>query len=338
VRVFGWLADHSGCGYYRIQQPLRQLQQQGLAEIECGQSLSLRVAEQYDVIVGQRIGHPKPTAMWQKLAYRKRHLLVYELDDDIWSLHPSNPAYHGYSSPDVRRMIEGNLRLADMVTTTTEQLAQVLRKFNPNVVVLPNCIDGDMLEIAPPNRPEDAPVHVGWAGTITHEIDFTSLGSSLRNYLASAPGVQFNSIGYEPFPGLPRGKTAHTRWVGDMWQYKRKLRAISDIGLAPLASIRFNRSKSPLRALELHALGVPGVYSGGYPYGLVVQDGETGLIAGGPSDWRRHVRTLVNDPEMRVEMGAAARELASGWTIETNAHRWARVYRGYLGGAAGATG
>jgi glycosyltransferase involved in cell wall biosynthesis len=94
-----------------------------------------------------------------------------------------------------------------------------------------------------------------------------------------------------------------------------------DVNLVPLRPSVFNLSKSPLRCLEAAALGIPVVASDYGPYAAFVRDGETGLLARWPHQWMRHLRDLL-DPTVRLEMGAKARALAAGHTIERNIGLW----------------
>ncbi|MFD1274832.1 hypothetical protein ACFQ51_34665 [Streptomyces kaempferi] len=68
TEIFGWPADETGCGYYRIQLPM-----QGLAALghttSYAQRMPVAVRENPDtIIVGQRIATEGPTELWQNLA------------------------------------------------------------------------------------------------------------------------------------------------------------------------------------------------------------------------------------------------------------------------------
>jgi glycosyltransferase involved in cell wall biosynthesis len=60
------------------------------------------------------------------------------------------------------------------------------------------------------------------------------------------------------------------------------------------------------------------------PYAEFVRDGETGLLVSRPHEWARHLRTLL-DPFVRREMGAKARAVAAGHTIEGNIELWEKA-------------
>jgi glycosyltransferase involved in cell wall biosynthesis len=96
------------------------------------------------------------------------------------------------------------------------------------------------------------------------------------------------------------------------------------IGLAPLRAHTFNRSKSPIKAIELAALGIPSICSNFGPYSEVVRHGETGFLARQPHEWATYLRELL-DPEVRRVMGEKARAIAAEHTIERNIELWEKA-------------
>jgi glycosyltransferase involved in cell wall biosynthesis len=90
----------------------------------------------------------------------------------------------------------------------------------------------------------------------------------------------------------------------------------------------FNQAKSAIKATECAALGIPVVASAVRPYEDFVHHGVTGLLVHRDHEWGRHLRALVNDPAMRAEMGAAAREHARQYTISRLAPAWEKALLG----------
>ena len=325
-RVFGWLADHAGCGYYRVKLPLAELRAQGQISCYWDTIGHYRDLEQYDVIVGQRVSSPGASSIWRRLAEQHSRLMVYELDDDLWHVDPTNPVYGYYSNPTTQRALVENIRVADLVTVTTQPLADLVRRHNPNVVVLPNWVDQRLLEL-PHSGQAEGVTRIGWAGSSTHQADFQYVREPLRRALRSIPTAQLRFLGADHSAEFTPTPSIHIPWVHGLDEYYQTLAGLFDVAIAPLRPGVFNRSKSDIRAKELHALGIPAVYTPGHPYGDVVQHGVTGMLAHRMSDWGVHLRALARDPEMRVEMGQAARKLAEGWTIQRNAHTWLDAYR-----------
>lgn len=98
MKVFGWAADQAGCGYYRLGLPLAALRALGREAL-----VSTVLPDDWldaDVIVGQRVCLPAPSRTWQRLAADGRRL-VYEIDDDLFRVHPTNPGARVFTDPDV---------------------------------------------------------------------------------------------------------------------------------------------------------------------------------------------------------------------------------------------
>lgn len=275
-----------------------------------------------DVIVGQRVCQPGATHRWQQLAREGRCALVYEIDDDLLDVDPANrPAWAFFSSPNIRANIRLNIEVADLVTVSTEPLAEVVRKLNPNVVVLPNCIPAALLD-APP-APGRKGVVIGWSGGASHTLDIAELGSHLQRFVRRYPDVSLHLMGDANAAALLskgiKDRTRFTPWVE--WVPDFHAAIDFDITLAPLRPSPFNASKSAIRCLEAAALGIPVVASDFGPYAEFVQNGSTGFLCKFDYHWTGALRELL-DPFLRREMGRNARALAAEWTIEKQAHLW----------------
>lgn len=320
--AFGWLADRTGCGYIRLQLSLTVLRSSGL---RTGWSERLDPEHLPRTLIGQRVTMPGPTWRWQEIvARRQRPKLVYEIDDNLFELDPSNSTYGFFNSSDAQQNMRANLRAADLVTVTTEPLAEVVRSHNPDVHVIPNYLPAWLLEHERPRR--EGKVVIGWGGSATHTMDWEVCGPHVRRYLNRAPDhVQVHVMGadYTHQAKLPQGRVRVTPWIQTAPEYWRSIDY--DIMLAPLHPHPFNASKSNLRVLEAAFLGIPAVASDYGPYAEFVQHGVTGLLAKGDHDWGRHLRALVEDPQMRAELGANARRQAGAWTIEGHADEWRKA-------------
>lgn len=356
MRIFGWPADWHGCAYYRVEMPLGELRNRGhhvtIAAIARGDAADAMM--QADTIVAQRTCLPHPTARWQCLrqvnnpAYRtwlhqpgnpnrdlieihaqaalrdRRHHLVLELDDDLWHVDPSSPrAYAFYRDPAVLERLGQNIARADTVTVTTHRLAERLTPINPNVHVIPNAIPTWLLTHERPRR-SDGIITIGWAGSGTHAMDWAICDTAVRRVLGHSR-AELHVMGdwSLAWSRIPASKVRTTPWITSVDDYYQAIDF--DIGLAPLAEHPFNWSKSPVKALELAALGIPVIASPVGPYAEFVLHGKTGLLAANTQDWIRHLRDLIHDHAMRAELGTNARRYAAGWTIEAIAPLWERA-------------
>lgn len=327
MRIFGWAASHNGCGQYRIGLPMWALQQAG-HDATAFSVLNVDVPDDLDVLVGQIIMEPERTQVWQALAARRdrRTALVFEIDDDIWNIHHSNTAGLGFTDPEVQATIEQNIALADAVTVTTQPLADRVSQWNPNVHVIPNCVDAALLGHERPRREQ---VTLGWSGGSSHANDFDFVSGELRSFLRRNPAVDVHLIGADYRKALGRPDARWSGWDENLVAYLCKIDF--DIAVVPVAYHAFNKSKSDLKALEYAALGIPIVASDFGPYTESVQHGVTGFLVKRPHEWATYLRDLVNDEQLRRELGDNARRWAATRTIQANVWRWETAYQSIVG-------
>lgn len=346
-------AAMDGCRWYRMELPAAQLRRLGhevavntdYVDQQRSDDEMTHGWHRSEVIVGQRVSKPNASKFWQALcASDEAPHCVYEMDDDFFSIPRTNPGYRYWSLSGIQQNVRDNLAAAHRVTVSTEPLAKVAREFSDNVYVVPNTIPAEMLEWSSPGfdfaplmrdpktgRASVGPTIIGWAGSATHEQDWAANAPQIARFMRKNEGkVDFHVIGadYASQWNIPGAR--FTPWASDVPAF---LRGIDfQIGLAPLAHETFNLSKSPLKALEYGALGIPIVASNFGPYAEYVQDGVTGILVDPPSQakpwdqqWVRALHDLVRDDWGRARMGRAAREQASELTIEEYGPVWESV-------------
>lgn len=320
MRIFGWCQDFQACGTYRVGMPLQELRA-AYDDIESTASTAILIdeARNSDLVVGQRIEKESNSLWWQIQAATGRPL-IFEIDDNLWHVHPSSPAHKDWSNPQRLARLTRNAQVASAVTVSTPHLAEAMSALNPNVHVLTNCIPGELLEH---ERPRAERLTVGWAGSPTHLPDLMVAAEPLTRFFSKYPGWDMHFMGTD-YSHLIKHRSRVTGWVNGVKLFHRTIDF--DIGLAPLADNEFNRSKSAIRALELAALGIPIVASDVGPYRDFVQHGVTGFLCRYEHEWFKYLRLLAEDADLRATMGGAAKAQAAQHTISGNIWRWRQVY------------
>lgn len=319
--------DASACGMIRICMPLDAMRDLGGHTIttSCGWNAerSPGLIKDADIVIGQRFDKTEALQIWRRL--RPQHKLVYEIDDDLWNIDPLNVQAKRLRELSAQDAVESCLEVSHLVTVTTPTLARTISKYNSNIAVLPNCVEGRMLKMERPRRDK---LVVGWAGGSSHIRDLASIRKPLQRFFNQTKQAEFHNIGddFRTLLGLKNHR--HTPWHPNLFTYYGYIDF--DIALAPLANTTFNYGKSGIKALEAMALGVPVIASDLPPYQDVVEHGKTGFLVGREHEWMKYLRLLANDRNLREKMGQAGRERARRWTIENNWKAWEAAYQQLL--------
>ena len=198
-----------------------------------------------DVIVLQGTVDPKKISMAWAYASEQGKLLVAELDDYI-DVPKEHFLYTEHQKLDASTWTRGLLKVADIVTVTTEHLAEFVGEYNENVYVLKNCLDMDLWNQSPLKNEGDE-IRVGWHGSATHREDLRMVRSAIFELLEKYPKMKFVYAGdgwlwkTKFFKEHPRTEYVEPVPVDEWSARLRSLRL--DISLVPLINNEFNRCK-----------------------------------------------------------------------------------------------
>lgn len=323
-----WAADEGGCGWYRtviVAEALRALGH----DVGRGVEFDGENYADCDAVLGQRVCVPGSTTAWSRWNYNQSKRTLFDADDDYFHMyqHPEfGKSAVEYSNSRIQSRLLANAASSTYTTCASQVIGEMFAQFCDNVVVVPNGLPARYLDVAAPwerdaVRPGYAELRkpvVGWAGSsfTVHELT-----SKVMDTLTSVGdwGARLHTVGV-PFPvarkiGLARPGVAVTGWIDGSARYLDTIDF--DVWVAPYRQTDYNNAKAPTKALEAAFLGIPVVASDTTPYRQFVIDGVTGFLVPPGGDWETPIRTLINEPKLRAEMGRAARELAPFYTIET---------------------
>lgn len=101
--------------------------------------------------------------------------------DDYWRPTMDHPAYQLIMNEQLDKKIVNNLLYPDYVMTTTPIFADVISKYNKNVVVMPNAIDHTERQFIPENNEKQTDrVRVAWLGGSSHLADLQILTTTIN--------------------------------------------------------------------------------------------------------------------------------------------------------------
>jgi glycosyltransferase involved in cell wall biosynthesis len=127
---------------------------------------------------------------------RSMGIVVIADIDDYWLPTKEHPIHQLILENKMNLKIIENLKAASYVTTTTELFANEIRKFNKNVIVLPNAIDPTEGQFTQPTLPSDK-VRVGWLGGSSHLHDLKLLDGMVSKLQPIQDKLQFYVCGFD---------------------------------------------------------------------------------------------------------------------------------------------
>ena len=207
-----------------------------------------RMKNEFDVFVFQR-NSVKPTI---NLIYSLRmqgKTVVYDLDDDLLNIPPSNPVFWAYLNNAERPWVQlQSARWASCISVTTPQLQKLYSCVNDKVRVIPNWINIEEHKDVPPIRVAKGAL-LFWGGSNTHRGCLMILKDVLPTIFKKYPHVKMVVMGDNlPFE-VDWDRIIQVPW--GKYRFFQMIERGCDIGLAPLAPCKFNLGKSDLRIKEL---------------------------------------------------------------------------------------
>ena len=116
--------------------------------------------------------------------------------DDYWMPGKEHPIHDIIRFNKINEKIVENLRVSKYVTTTTSLFADEIKKFNPNVFVLPNAINPKEGQFNEPTLESDR-LRIGWLGGSSHLHDIELLDQSFSKLLPLKDKLQYVLCGFD---------------------------------------------------------------------------------------------------------------------------------------------
>jgi hypothetical protein len=314
---------------YRALLPLRQLARLG-HKVHWPEDPTFRALEAGDTSPGWDALHVQQICNDEAIEKMRRLrqagiAVVWDTDDDISAVKRGTQAWDRLGGRrNMRRTFKQSVEAAQtahLVTTTSEQLAQVYRDHGAErVVVIENYLAPQDLDH--PRRRHQGVV-IGITAAQEHEQDLRKLrfGAMLEALLERREGVRVVAIGAELGIRSHRYSRYSAVDIGELVPTESEF----DIALAPLCDTAFNRARSNIKLKEYGAAGAMWLASPVGPY--VGMGEEQGGLLVEQDQWLPTLETLLDDPDRRRSLAARARRWAEGQTIRAGAERWQAAFR-----------
>jgi len=221
--------------------------------------------------------------------------VVFDFDDAIWT-RPDRP-HSLLTRLKVRRRFGVWLRHAAPLIAANQYLASYAASQGASPVVLPMALD--LSEWRPRPKPDDGKIRIGWAGSPGNLQYLLKIEPVLKKILDKHPQAQLNVYsGERPRLNVPYEYTPFEPGT------EPEFSAALDIGLLPLENDEYLKGKSPIKAIQYMACGVPII---GNAYGATreILTPETGVAVDHDAGWCDALERLINNPGERAAFGEA---------------------------------
>lgn len=318
----------------------------------------MSIIEWADVLVFQRttdLDHLRLMKMSQDMGKP----VILEGDDDYINVPESNPGYAYYAQR--QGFVKEMYRIANGVTVTTPGLKQVYSEFNDNIEIIPNCNDIEIVDSEPTlptvstfNREgkaipfsqyQEARIGkqvIGWGGSPTHEKDLEMIIPGVRKLLKREDKkVIFAFVGFVHRALLELIPSDQLFLFGlvPVTAYFMLYKTIKfDIGIAPVAPLKFNEGKSSNKLLEYQILKILPVASDSTTYrkdicrGFLANPnhetlpGGKGESVGSEYGWFRALSNAVNCDDREERLLANRKFVEENYDIKTKVHQWIEFF------------
>lgn len=213
--------------------------------------------------------------------------------DDYWVLPKGHPMRHYYQKSHLDKCIVTNLKLADMVWVTTPILADKVREYNNNVIVVKNALDVTEKQYAY----EDLSINFDtffYSGGSTHLKDLKLLGDAFENEKLLVKS-----------PRLPKKMKAIKKQISEVNSYATDYEHCG-ICVIPLKNNTFNSYKSELKMIEAGHFAKPVMVSAVNPYNLLSTNKNSLKVYN--NNWASAIKKIKGNYNMQIDLGLKLKE------------------------------
>jgi glycosyltransferase involved in cell wall biosynthesis len=252
--------------------------------------------------------------------------IIFDLDDALYEEHstikPSIFSLNNLFFKLRKNNLIKMLKYAKSVTVTTPYLAEYVKNFNQNVHIITGPIDSSLY--TPSKKDHGNKIVIGWIGspvTTKYVEDISEVFIKLQKKYSN---IEFHLIGAKKFD-LENVNIKFLDWSEET---ETELLSDFDIGIMPLTDDKWSKGKGGLKILQYFAMSIPVVCS---PIGInnqLIMQGKNGFGAKSTEDWIVSLETLINNEDLRKEMGMNGRkQLEENYDLKNASDHLAEIIR-----------
>lgn len=224
--------------------------------------------------------------------------IFFDFDDAIYT-RPGRP-HSLVTGLRVRRRFRLWMEKPDLVMTSNRILANKARQYASSVVIIPMAVDTQAWK--PAEKKEPLPITIGWAGSPVNVPNLERLDAVLFALLKKHRHLRL---------AVYSGKKPRLSCTFKYYPYKTgtgpSFTQSLDIGLLPLVNEEYSMGKSPIKAIQYLACGVP-VVGNIFGAGSEILNTENSISVTSDEEWFNALERLILQENLRRSMGEAGRQ------------------------------
>jgi glycosyltransferase involved in cell wall biosynthesis len=260
---------------------------------------TISAARNADIVINQKC--LINTVLGRMIASVSKRLIL-DLDDSVWAR--PDRAYHPWTLWRIESRLRWWVKSSDQVIVANSYLGNHIKQFSSHISVVPGSLDLKLWSPVRNKQKSSTDIIIGWAGSPVSFSYLESIAPVLRKALECNSNLRLMIYsGKKPNLNMPFDYVPFER--GTEHLFVRKL----DIGLLPLANDESSRGKSPMKAVQYLACGVPVV---GNVVGATadILNSKNSFAVENNEQWLKAISDLANDTALRAKMSIAARQMA----------------------------
>lgn len=312
IRILAHYNEFTGSHYHRIHLPVLHLERH-FSQFQITRKEEIKEIDfaNCDIFYYNRFVKMNPFNL-NYLRKKYGFKVVIDMDDKVY-IPRNHYMYNFYEQQKIPEKIIANLVNADYIICSTEYLADNLKEYNSNIIVIPNAIDFEIEQFKFKEKQDSDKLRIVYPCSLSHVHDVKLLEQSFKRIKSDgfvSKNTLFTLAGYNEtnkqtkdiwmqmikvYKNLSTHELAHSLTTDQyMRHYDNK-----DVCIIPLEVNDFNKSKSILKVLETGAKKLVAIASDVEPYNLMPKGYY--LPVNNAIDWYKHVKELIKSKEMVQE-------------------------------------
>ncbi|RRD40746.1 glycosyltransferase family 1 protein [Leptotrichia sp. OH3620_COT-345] len=246
-----------------------------------------------DILISVRGSERASLEIMKAALYAKRYTIMF-LDDDLINIPLGLESTKYFNDKKLKKYILEILTKSHVLWAVNPK---IIEKYASYTINKKGILTKVPMKIEIKKTNNESSLKVLYAGSTDHKKTIQKIIKPMIEMFSeeiNEKKIAFTFIGANP--GIKN--TEHYEYFHDYDEYKRFVKNGNfNIGLAPIETTEFYKSKYYNKFLEYTSIGVLGIYTNSEPYNLIVKNKENGILCENkPEVWYKKIKYLLENP------------------------------------------